>query len=412
MNMNVKIDAVHEDAEVELRLNVEDQWLPLRTEEKDACVNMLQSSSHSHLKILPNHHMDLEGQLCGFMYTCQQDTLAKALPISKSVIYVTSVYECVRMHASTGALHPDALRLVNEQRESKQTLENFVQNLRDQSHEQARFACIADSGEDLMPDQEAWSCCVPHKLGVYHSFQRTLNKDSREHKVYVIVSGCLTKACEEFQNLVHDCKDRESCGRVLDSEELHWLRAATHRNHNRVAYDLAAEFGLHLKSVVDVHDPRPHVNMALPVCYSYQHDACLDAKTQNARIVNSGTFLHKTGTAVVLDMFANEGFWLFCGPRDLSSGAEFGTQFAYNGHAPCFPTTTVTYNTRYPVKNKRVSVYVAPNDDEDSMVCSARPGTHYAFPDEAVFECFGRFGFNRNDGLVHLMPLLCHEEVE
>merc|ERR1712216_444341 len=78
--------------------------------------------------------------------------------------------------------------------------------------------------------------------------------------------------------------------------------------------------------------------------------------------------------ASVLDMFATEGFWLFCGPRDLSGGAEFGTQFAYDAKAPCFPTTTVTYNTRYPVKNRRVSVYVAPSLHADSMVMSQRAG--------------------------------------
>lgn len=410
--MNMKIEIPSQEVELDSRLNVDDAWLPLTAEEKDACSNMLQCSSHSCLKVLPNHHMDVEGQMSGFMYSCHQDTLAKALPINKSVISLTAVYECVNSDPNTSALHPDALRIVNNRVEMQQKLKQFIHNLNAASNKQPNFSCIADSGEALMPDQATWECATPHKLGVYHSFGRTLNKDSREHKVYVVVSGCLTKACEEFQNLCHDCKEKESCRRVLDSEEIHWLRAATHRNHNRIAYDLASSLGLRIKNVLDVHDPRGNVYMALPVCYSYQCDVCIDSKTQQARVVHGGTFLHKTDTAVILDMFATEGFWLFCGPRDLSGGAEFGTQFAYNAKAPCFPTTTVTYNTRYPVKNRRVSVYVAPSLHADSMVMSQRAGTHYAFPDEAAFACFGRLGFNRNDGTVHLMPLLCHEEVQ
>lgn len=410
--MNVKIDVPEQANETESRLDQKEAWLPLSAEEKDACTNMLQSSSHSHVKILPNHHMDVEGQMTGFMFTCHQDTLAKVMPISKSAIQITAVYECVRRDGSTEGFHPDALRIVNQCATTRELLQQFVHELQTNSSQQPTFACIADSGDELMPDQAAWSCATPYKLGVYHSFGRTLNKDSREHKLYVVVSGCLTKACEEFQNLFHDCKEKESCRRVLDSEEIHWLRAATHRNHNRIAFDLASRLGLCVKSVLDVHDPRSAVYMALPTCYSYQSDVCIDSKSQQVRIVQGGTFLHKTDTAVILDMFATEGFWIFCGPRDLSSGAEFGTQFAYNAKAPCFSTTTVTYNTRYPVKNRRVSVYVAPSLDQNSMVSSERQGTHFAFPDEAAFACFGRLGFNRNDGMVHIMPLLCHEEVQ
>lgn len=407
--MNMRIDS--ENSETESRLNCDEAWQPMTTEEKDACLNMLQCSSHGNIKIMPNHHMTEEGELLGFMYSVHQTTMAKVLPISKSVIYVTSVFECINPNPCVGGFHSDALRIVNNGQRMKEKLLEFVQQLRQEQNNQPSFSCIADSGDDLMPDQHAWSCVLPGKLGLYHSFGRTLNKDSREHKLYIVVSGCLTKACEEFQNLFYDCKETETCKRVVDSEETHWLRSATHRNHNRIAYDLANFMDLTVKHVVDVHDPREDIYMALPICYSYQSDICIDNKTQQVRVVQGGTFLHRTDSAVILDMFGTEGFWLFCGPKDLSSGAEFGTQFSYNPKAPCFPTTTVTYNQRYPVKNRRVTVYVAPTLNDDSMVISARPGTHYAFPDEQAFACFGKLGFNRNDGTVHLMPLLCHEEI-
>lgn len=404
MNVTIELD----EKEIEARLHTEHAWLPLTTEEKDACSNMLHTSAHSYLTVLPNHHMQANGEMTGFMFTCGEQTLSSVLPVSKSAIHLTSIYE-VENEEGALAFHDGAIKIVNNEQDMQQRLHNFVQTLNDESSTQATFACIPDAAEDtLAVDQLAWTCSPPHKVGVYHSFGRTLNKDSREHKLYIIVSGCLTKACEEFQNLCYDCRDTETCKRVIDSEECHWLRDATHRNHNRIAYDLAATLELTVKRMLDVHDPRDGVYMALPTCFSYMSDVCLDKKTQQVRVVHGGTFLHKTNSAVIMDMFATEGYWLFSGPKDLSGGAEFGTQFAYQAKQPCFPTSTVIFNNRYPAKNKRIAVFVS--HDQNSMVASDRPGTYYAFPDEAAFGCFAKLGFNRNDGTVHLMPLLCHEQ--
>ena len=75
-----------------------------------------------------------------------------------------------------------------------------------------------------------------------------------QHKLFIVVSGCLRSACEEFQNIWHDCKQHLSCKDFVNSEEATWLREATLRNHNRLAYALAQNMQLTVHSCVDYQD--------------------------------------------------------------------------------------------------------------------------------------------------------------
>ena len=46
-------------------------------------------------QVLPNHHMNTEGELQGFHFTCNRDDLAHVLPMSRRMFSMTSVYECL-----------------------------------------------------------------------------------------------------------------------------------------------------------------------------------------------------------------------------------------------------------------------------------------------------------------------------
>ena len=121
-------------------------------------------------------------------------------------------------------------------------------------------------------DQIAWGCSVPAKAGLYHAFTRTNANATREHKVYIIVSGCLTHAAEEWYNLWLDSGKHATCGELLECEELEWLRTATHRSHNRIAADLSSLFGVRLRIVLDTKNPVPNTLMAMQTTTTYMND--------------------------------------------------------------------------------------------------------------------------------------------
>ena len=73
------------DIETWQRIDVEDALSRLSAEETDACANVLSGSQHTSLKIMPNHHIDSDGDLRGFMFTCSLSDKADVLPINKRI---------------------------------------------------------------------------------------------------------------------------------------------------------------------------------------------------------------------------------------------------------------------------------------------------------------------------------------
>ena len=160
-------------------------------------------------------------------------------------------------------------------------------------------------------DQVAWGCSVPAKAGLYHAFTRTNANATREHKVYIIVSGCLTHAAEEWYNLWLDSGNHATCGDLLECEELEWLRTATHRNHNRIAADLSGLFGVRLRIVLDTENPVSNTLMAIPTTSTYMNDIRAAALPHEMMLSESACFTDASDNGVVFDMFSAEGFWLF-----------------------------------------------------------------------------------------------------
>ena len=160
-------------------------------------------------------------------------------------------------------------------------------------------------------DQVAWGCSVPAKAGLYHAFTRTNANATREHKVYIIVSGCLTHAAEEWYNLWLDSGNHATCGDLLECEELEWLRTATHRNHNRIAADLSGLFGVRLRIVLDTENPVSNTLMAIPTTSTYMNDIRAAALPHEMMLSESACFTDASDNGIVVDMFSAEGFWMF-----------------------------------------------------------------------------------------------------
>lgn len=391
------------------RLDVNEALSDLNMEERDACHNVLKSSQHTLLKLMPNHHIDQSGELGGFMFVADMNEMAEVMPINKRMFDLSSLYECSAVQNQDEIFHSDALRIINDLSVYRAKLAEYIESLTQSSTSPAGFDCMNDNHDSQsLPDQRPWSESVPNTVGLYHGFSRSNTKDRREHKLFIVISGCLHHACEEFQNLWHDCRAHHTCKEVLQSEEVLWLRAATHRNHNRIASAIADICNLTVKRVIDTDDPTGEQRMVLPTTYSYKTDCFLDIRQQVARVVDGGCFLDHDSNGVLFEMYPSEGFWLFQGPRDLSDYHNlYGTQFNYQKTFPCFPTKTVQYHTRFPVRDMRTSVRVMTSSSSTAIVnCEHKDAQDHLFPDESFMQQLHKLGFNRNDGVLNLMPIV------
>ena len=182
------------DNETWQRIDVEDALSRLSAEETDACANVLSGSQHTSLKIMPNHHIDSDGDLRGFMFTCSLSDKAEVLPINKRMCDMTSLYECSVHVDSDQIFHPDALRIINDCDTYIEKIKDYIKSLKPCTNEPAGFDCISDNStssryHQYAADQRVWAESEPAKVGIYHAFTRSHTKDRREHKLYIVVSG-------------------------------------------------------------------------------------------------------------------------------------------------------------------------------------------------------------------------------
>ena len=49
-----------------------------------------------------------------------------------------------------------------------------------------------------------WTPELPERIGVYHAYIRGFNRDVRTHRLFIVCSGGMARACDEFCNLVID----------------------------------------------------------------------------------------------------------------------------------------------------------------------------------------------------------------
>ena len=77
-------------AETPGELNLSFAHRGLTMQETDAARNCVISSPHTKLVVLPNHSMNLDGELEGFVFECCADDAASALPLTKASFGTTA----------------------------------------------------------------------------------------------------------------------------------------------------------------------------------------------------------------------------------------------------------------------------------------------------------------------------------
>ena len=395
--------------------------------EIDSCCSVLRGSPHSSVKLLPNHHIGTDAQLHGFHFACHVEDKASVLPVGADMFNMVSMYECGDgpSGAPAGALNPHALCILNNVPHYQSLLQAYIKTLDENPMRPARFDCIPEQTENhstsLMQiagfncvDTRPWKPEISNRIGLYHTFTRSTSKDERKHKVFLVVSGCLSEAAEEFHNLWLDSRDHIKFEDLLRCEELNWLRSTTHRNHNRVASEVSSLFDLPMRHVADADDPTQLSRMIFPTTTTYKTDLrhSEDSSRQHVRYVDGGCFSDISNNGVLFEMFGSEGYWLFQGPRDFSDNYTYGSVFSSTNEIPCMPSATVRYHSLHLPTNAHNTVMIntrAPLAADMPPVEASTGHTPFLFPDEQFFNVIQDLGFNRNDGTLNLMPLVYFE---
>jgi hypothetical protein len=389
----------------------------LTDQERGACDAALHLSQHTKIELLPNVHINERFELRGFHFEAAGCDMANVLPMPTNLFDCIVAYEVIN-EVNTN-FNDKVLHILLNLEEYKTKLAALMTQLKANTTNVSAFACMQDDNEDEalnddelvfskhVCDRQIWDEQPPTKVGLYHAFVRPHTKDSIEHKLFIVCSGSLPFLDEEFHRLWQDCNTYTSCEQLIESEELQWARSATLRNHNRVAARFADALGLPVRTFIDTDDPTNQRRSAHPTTVTMKSDITIDLPTRRVHMVDGGCFMHNSVNGILFEMHASEGLWLFCGPPDHASYNCFGTIFNYHGDLKCFPTSTLRYNDKFAARGTVVLSQHGGESNKDTIfertetteICTL-------FPDESFMRVCEKLGYNRNNAIVHFMPLI------
>lgn len=238
---------------------------------------------------------------------------------------------------------------------------------------------------------------MPDAIGIYHAYLRGYNRDVRAHKMFIVCSGGLEKACDEFCNLMIDVGDKWTAKEVAESEEAWWLRKACQRGRCRLIKRLADSFGLRVPSIQDIQSYTPAA-LAIPVTDTVEHDI-VAAGQGVVSVFNGCCDTTRPFNGILSRMHHAEGYWLFRGGN--RGGGGFGTTFGDRRVCGAFPVTQ-------PRVDRPQSVSVPASADCLVRLSGKAQGRQerYMCFDEAYFRTLERMQWDRDNGHVELMPVV------
>jgi hypothetical protein len=402
---------------MDARCCIQHTIFPLSDLERGACEAALHLSQHTKIELLPNVHINERMELSGFHFEAAGCDTANVLPVTNNLFDCIVAYEV--NNDSHESFNAKVLHILQNLEDYKARLQTLINELKSNTVNVPAFSCmIDDNDEESLNDDElvfakntcdrkVWDEQLPRKVGLYHAFVRPHTKDTIEHKLFIVVSGSLPFLDEEFHMLWQDCNSFTTCEQLLESEELQFLRSATLRNHNRVAARVADALNLQIRCFIDTEDPTGQKRSAHPTTLTMRSDIHIDTHTRRVHMVDGACFLHKSNNGILHEMHAAEGFWLFQGPPDNASYNCFGTIFNHHKDVSSFPTSTLRYHDKFPARGTIVSCQHAAESTKDTIYELKVPTqVETLFPDESYMKKTENLGFNRNQSIVSLMPVL------
>jgi hypothetical protein len=296
------------------------------------------------------------------------------------------------------------LALMSSPEANKQKMLKFLQQV-DADAVPALLECIPVNQEALTNDgvvqatglrtvdSKHWSPEVPDRIGIYHAYIRGYNRDVRTHRLFIVCSGGLNKACDEFCNLVIDVGQQWNAYDVFISEEAWWLRKACQRARCRLIKALSDAFDLNVTFMEDIQSYNTSY-MAIPTTDTLEHDMGLMSNGQLA-VYNSCIDTTRNMNGMLCNMHPSEGVWLFKGAH---KAACFGSM--YGDHAACgvFPINApkIKRSESMLVQDASCVVRLHSKATKESYMCF----------DESYFKNLEAMQWNRDNGFEALIPII------
>jgi 5-methylcytosine-specific restriction endonuclease McrA len=233
--------------------------------------------------------------------------MANVLPMPTNLFDCIVTYEVLNETSSN--FNGTVLHILQNMDEYKTKLDTLMKEINANTTNIPAFHFMQDDNEDEalnddelvfckhVCDRQVWDDQAPAKVGLYHAFVCPHTKDSIDHKLFIIVSGSLKFLGEELHRLWQDTNTYTTCEQFLESEELQWTRAATLRNHNRVAARVADALGLQVRYFIDTEDPTNQLRSAHPTTVTMKSDITIDLQTRRVHMVDGGCFMHSSSSA-------------------------------------------------------------------------------------------------------------------
>lgn len=321
----------------------------LNIDEERTCESIIHNVKGSTIIPMPTHHIDEHGRFSGFVFTCPANAPISAVPLSRYTFYGHTACECEVSSA-------DIIRLLSDINGAKEIMKKFLLNVRDRCSQfpVATFSCRPENAEGYSSssslhsnpphiagirtkrtcDSKNWVPEVPDMIGIYHSFVRGHNRDTRVHKLFIIVSGGCCKAADEFYNCVLDCHGHASAKDCALSEEAWWLRRASYRSRCRLVAECAEAFGIKINNIRDIHayeddddDLENSVNsfpekknrnvmIAVPTIDTVTYDLNFEKKSNMVEVFDSCVDINNVRNGILCSMHPSEGISIF--PHSIS----------------------------------------------------------------------------------------------
>ena len=365
------------------------------------CERLLERSGSGRLMLLPTHHVNQEGDLSGFCYRCAGSAPGSALPIPRKMFFGHTAVECLDDEATIADLLRDPAR-------NRRIMKEFLGAPRGGA---ALLDCMPDNSDVMTEsgifqgtglrtvDCKSWDPELPDVLGVYHAYLRGFTRETRTHKTYLICTGGLDKACDEFCNMLVDLGDKWTAGEIAISEEAWWLRRACSRARCCVLKELADAFGLTIPNVQDIYSHHPR-SVAVPSIETMMHDLSTTGTIGSegtVSVFNECMDTTRPFNGILACMHPAEGYWLFKGSKGAT---PFGSTFGDVRRCGVFPV-------RQPVTPPhRNSVLCSGKDPCVVYHNGPREQAHYQCFDETFLKTLELTDWDRNNGIVEFMPLV------
>ena len=425
---------------------------PLHSDET-ATLAVLEPHARS-IRTLPTHCINEAAELEGFSMSVDERSPGAVLPVNRSMFFGHSLFECFHTQPYASGLCSSASSCVASSsstaarssapvtRASAQTINRDVVRLMDANEQangaallgvmrriqeraqglEASFEKAPDNADAVVGmhgsrmsisrslgkravDSARWFPEPPQLAGLYHAMVRGYQKDIRQHKLFIGVSGGCPKCCDAFYNLMLDVGSEWTAREVVQSEEVWWLRKACQRARCMVAKEIADEFGLQIDTQRDVHG-YDSLQIGVPTVDTVEFDLA-QTEGDTVTLYNACCDTTTIRNGILCHMNPSEGYWLFKGtPRPSSRGTSFGSMFGSSSVCGVFPTRAPCYMPGFGSPT-HVLGFDTPLVSRLTSAPRARGSTSTVYQcfDEAFMRNLETMGWNRDHGVVELVPI-------